>query len=75
MNNSIRLGETFQLSYRDNPQITNQQIYGSNEIFSTLTTDPIWSVYDIKGGWAGLVPSRWLQQSDSLAQYRKGQQQ
>ncbi len=57
VNNSIRLGENIQLSYRDNPQIVNQQLYGGNEIFNALVTDPIWPVYDIKGGWAGLVPT------------------
>jgi TonB-dependent starch-binding outer membrane protein SusC len=55
VNNNIRLGENIQLSYRDNPQIANQQY--TNEIFTSLTTDAIWPVYDIKGGWAGLFPT------------------
>jgi TonB-dependent starch-binding outer membrane protein SusC len=56
VNNNIRIGENLQLSYRDNPQIVNQQEYGNNEIFAGLIIDPIYPVYDIKGGWAGLSP-------------------
>ena len=32
-------------------------------------------VYDIKGGWAGLVPSNGFNNPIAITQYRKGQQQ
>ncbi len=52
VNNNIRLGENMQVSYRDNPQIANNHIYGQSEAAGALYSDPIWPVYDIKGGWA-----------------------
>jgi TonB-linked SusC/RagA family outer membrane protein len=58
LNNSIRLGENIQLSYRDNPQIVNNQNFitttNINDIALGIATNPIIPVFDIKGGWAGL---------------------
>ena len=51
--NIVRLGENFQYSYRDNPNIGGPQ--GENDIMFALTINPLIPVYDEGGGWAGTV--------------------
>jgi TonB-linked SusC/RagA family outer membrane protein len=65
LDKSIRVGENVQLSFRDNPQITNQSPY--NEIFTLLSAWPIMPVYDIKGGWASLTTLNPISQFNPVA--------
>jgi len=51
--NIVRIGENFQYSYRDNPNIGGPA--GENDIMFALTINPLIPVYDEGGGWAGTV--------------------
>ncbi len=47
----VRIGENLQLSYRENPQIGNQQ--SENQLNSAYRMPSIIPVHDVNGGWAG----------------------
>ncbi|HTJ51425.1 MAG TPA: TonB-dependent receptor [Cyclobacteriaceae bacterium] len=47
----VRIGENLQLSYRDNPQIGNQQ--NENQLNFAYRMPTIIPVHDVNGGWAG----------------------
>ncbi|MBS1505476.1 MAG: TonB-dependent receptor [Bacteroidetes bacterium] len=47
----VRIGENLQLSYRENPQIGDQQ--SENQLNLAYRMPTIIPVYDEKGGWAG----------------------
>ena len=49
----VRIGENFQYSYRDNPNIGGPA--GENDIMFALTINPLIPVYDEGGGFAGTV--------------------
>lgn len=49
----VRVGENFQYSYRDNPNIGGPA--GENDIMFALTINPLIPVYDEGGGFAGTV--------------------
>jgi TonB-linked SusC/RagA family outer membrane protein len=51
--NIIRVGENFQYSYRDNPQLG--QPADENDIMFALTINPLIPLYDEGGGFAGTV--------------------
>jgi len=65
LDKTIRIGENLQLSFRDNPTITNQS--PSNEIFTSVLAWPIMPVYDINGGWASLTVLNPISQSNPVA--------
>ena len=49
----VRIGENFQYSYRDNPNLGGPA--GENDIMFALTINPLIPVYDEGGGFAGTV--------------------
>ena len=52
--NNIHIGENLQLSYTDNPRGSKYNPgVGGGDINSTLSTDPSFPVYDIKGAYNG----------------------
>ncbi len=48
---AVRIGENLNLTYRDNPQIGNQQ--SENQLNSAYRMPSVIPVYDVKGGYAG----------------------
>ena len=68
---NIRIGENLQLSYRDNPRIATQQGPNNNEIFNSITAQPIIPIYDIKGGWGHLFPGNFSENAVAMRSIAK----
>jgi TonB-dependent starch-binding outer membrane protein SusC len=53
----VRIGENFQMTYRNNPGINDRfdlnAAQSENDMFIALTTNPFIPVYDEFGGWGG----------------------
>ncbi|MCS7018198.1 MAG: TonB-dependent receptor [Cytophagales bacterium] len=51
----LRIGENFQATFRENPNIGNDlnSPQSENDLFMALTINPLIPVYDEFGGWAG----------------------
>ncbi len=62
--NHVRIGENLQLSYRDNPQIGNQQ--SENQLNVAYRMPTIIPVYDVNGGWAGTAAPGFNNPSNAL---------
>ena len=52
--NTFRVGENLQWTYRDQGGIPDYGSPNDNDMWRSITTNPILPVYDIKGGWAHL---------------------